>query len=53
MTVPTVIANDHLVFRHGLRAALTSLPDLHMVGEAADDAEAVRVAPEQGSVVSS
>jgi DNA-binding NarL/FixJ family response regulator len=47
MTVRIVIADDHPVFRHGLRAALTCVPELEVVGEAADGAEAVRVALEK------
>ena len=52
MTVRIVIADDHPIFRHGLRAALSGDPDLEVVGEAADGAEAVQVALEhQADVV--
>jgi NarL family two-component system response regulator YdfI len=41
-----LIADDHLVVREGLRAILEAAPDLTPVGEAADGAEAVRLAGE-------
>ena len=41
-----LIADDHLVVREGLRAILEAAPDLAPVGEAADGAEAVRLAGE-------
>jgi len=41
-----LIADDHLVVREGLRAILGVAPDLELVGEAADGAEAVRLAGE-------
>ena len=41
-----LIADDHLVVREGLRAILETAPDLELVGEAADGAEAVRLAGE-------
>ncbi|MGZ4626313.1 MAG: response regulator [Kineosporiaceae bacterium] len=47
MSVRIVVADDHPVFRHGLRAALTGVRDLDVVGEAADGAAAVRVAVEE------
>src|SRR5919199_94070 len=49
MTGPlrVLIADDHPVFRKGLRALLTSLPEATVVGEAADGEEAERVAAEQ------
>jgi DNA-binding NarL/FixJ family response regulator len=37
-----LIADDHPVFRNGLRVLLQSEPDLSVCGEAADGAEAVR-----------
>jgi DNA-binding NarL/FixJ family response regulator len=37
-----VIAEDHTILREGLRALLSSQPDLNVVGEAADGIEAVR-----------
>jgi DNA-binding NarL/FixJ family response regulator len=47
MTCRVVIADDHPVFRHGLRAVLTGIPGIEVVGEAADGATAVRVAVDQ------
>jgi DNA-binding NarL/FixJ family response regulator len=38
-----VIADDHPVFRHGLRALLGSVPDVEVVGEAATGEQAVEV----------
>ena len=39
-----VIADDHPIFRDGLRRLLESEPDLKVVGEAPDGAEAVKLA---------
>lgn len=39
-----LIADDHLVVRSGLNGMLSSQPDFTVVGEAADGAEAVRLA---------
>jgi DNA-binding NarL/FixJ family response regulator len=39
-----LIADDHPVFRKGLRALLASMPDVELVGEASSGAEAVRLA---------
>ncbi len=39
-----LIADDHPIFRDGLRRLLESEPDLRVVGEAADGAEAVSLA---------
>src|SRR5262245_11015125 len=39
-----LIADDHPVFRKGLRALLASMPAVMLVGEATDGAEAVRLA---------
>jgi DNA-binding NarL/FixJ family response regulator len=39
-----LIADDHPVFRKGLRALLLSLPNTELVGEATSGAEAVRLA---------
>ena len=49
MTPPlrVLLADDHPVFRKGLRALLTSLPEATVVGEAADGEQAVRLAAEQ------
>jgi DNA-binding NarL/FixJ family response regulator len=46
MTGPlrVLLADDHPVFRKGLRALLTSLPGATVVGEAADGEQAVRLA---------
>jgi DNA-binding NarL/FixJ family response regulator len=37
-----VLAEDHTILREGLRALLSSQPDLRIVGEAADGLEAIR-----------
>jgi two-component system, NarL family, nitrate/nitrite response regulator NarL len=42
--VRIVIADDHPIFRDGLRRLLEAEPDLKVLGEAADGAEAVRLA---------
>jgi DNA-binding NarL/FixJ family response regulator len=42
--ITILIADDHPVFRKGLRALLLSLPNLELVGEATSGAEAVRLA---------
>lgn len=44
MTIRIVIADDHKVVRRGLRAFLELDPEMVVVGEAADGAEAVRLA---------
>lgn len=41
-----MIADDHPVFRHGLRALLEAQPDLQVVGEAADGLQALELARE-------
>lgn len=46
MPIRIVIADDHSVVRQGLRMFLALDPDLEVVGEASDGAEAVRVAKE-------
>jgi two-component system, NarL family, response regulator LiaR len=38
-----LIADDHAVVRHGLRALIATEPDLELVGEAADGIEAVQL----------
>ena len=38
-----VIADDHPIFRDGLRRLLESEPDMKVVGEACDGREAVRL----------
>ncbi len=40
-SVRIVIADDHTIFRDGLRRLLEAEPELEVVGEAADGAEAV------------
>jgi DNA-binding NarL/FixJ family response regulator len=44
--IQVLIADDHTLFRDGLRALLNSVPDLEVLGEASDGAEAVRLAAE-------
>src|SRR5438874_7777134 len=44
MTIRIVIADDHSVVRRGLRMFLELDPEMVVVGEAADGAEAVRLA---------
>ncbi len=39
-----VIADDHVLFRDGLRALLTAAPDTELVGEAGTGDEAVALA---------
>ena len=41
-----VIAEDHTILREGLRALLSSHPDLEVVGEAADGRDAIRCVEE-------
>jgi len=41
-----VIAEDHTILREGLKALLSSSPDIHIVGEAEDGRAAVRLALE-------
>jgi two-component system nitrate/nitrite response regulator NarL len=43
-TVRILIADDHPIFRHGLRTLLEAEPDLRVIGEAGDGAEAVQFA---------
>ncbi len=44
--IRVLIADDHLLFRDGLRALLSAAPDTEFVGEAVDGYEAVRLATE-------
>jgi DNA-binding NarL/FixJ family response regulator len=46
MPIRILVTDDHLVVRQGLRMFLTDDPDMEVVGEAADGAEAVRLANE-------
>lgn len=45
MTPPIniLIADDHPIVRDGLRAVITTQPDFHVVGEASDGVEALRL----------
>ena len=45
-TIRLLLADDHAVLRSGLRMLLDAQPDMEVVGEAADGAEAVREALE-------
>ncbi len=44
--VRVVVADDHPMFRYGLRAALATSPELDVVGEAVDGAELLRTVRE-------
>src|SRR3954462_5500183 len=44
VTLRVLIANQQPIVRHGLRALLTSEPDLQVIGETDDGGEAVRMA---------
>ncbi len=44
MTVSVLIVDDHAVVRQGLQALLTSRPEVRVVGEAADGAQALQLA---------
>ena len=46
MTIRVLVADDHPVFRYGMRAILASKPDVELVGEAKDGEEAVALALE-------
>src|SRR6476661_3302230 len=46
MAIRIVIADDHSVVRQGLKMFLGLDPDLEIIGEAADGAEAVKMAHE-------
>ena len=45
-TMRVLVADDHLMFRQGLRALLESQPDVEVVGEAGDGRSAVKMAAE-------
>jgi DNA-binding NarL/FixJ family response regulator len=42
--ISVVVADDHPVFRHGMRALLDAVADVELIGEAADGDEAVAAA---------
>ena len=44
LTVRVLIVDDHAVVRQGLQALLASRPEVQVVGEAADGAQAVQLA---------
>src|SRR5205085_10967260 len=44
MTIRVLIVDDHAVVRQGLQALLASRPEVLVVGEAADGAQAVQLA---------
>ena len=46
MTITVLLADDHKIVREGTRQLLEQWPDFQIVGEAADGAEAVRLAVE-------
>ena len=46
MTIRILLVDDHTVVRKGLRTFLSYDPELEVVGEAADGAEALRLARE-------
>ena len=46
MAIRILLADDHTVLRHGLRVLLELDPELEVVGEAGDGAEALRLARE-------
>lgn len=47
MTVGILIVDDQALFREGLKTLLTVQPDFHVVGEAANGEEALRLAVQQ------
>jgi DNA-binding NarL/FixJ family response regulator len=48
MTVRVVLADDHPMYRFGLRAVLDASPEVEVVGEASDGAELLAVVAECG-----
>ena len=49
--ISLLIADDHTLFREGLRALLEAAPDLRVVGEAADGTQAVQLAQDRQPAV--
>ena len=49
--IRVLLVDDHAMVRQGLRAVLDAYADLHVVGEAQDGAEAVKLAEELGPQV--
>ena len=45
-SIRVLIATDHPIFRCGVRTLLQAEPDMQIVGEAADGAEALKLARE-------
>jgi DNA-binding NarL/FixJ family response regulator len=45
--IRVLIADDHAVVRHGLKQLLSTFPDVELVGEAADGAEAAALCAER------
>ena len=50
-SIRVLLVDDHAMVRQGLRAVLDAYADLHVVGEAQDGAEAVKLAEELGPQV--
>lgn len=46
MTIRVLIADDHPVFRFGMKALISTEKDIEIIGEAADGREAIRLADE-------
>ena len=46
MAIRTLLTDDHTLFRQGIRTLLSAVPDLEVVGEAANAAEAIARAAE-------
>ena len=51
MTIRVVLADDQALLRSAFRVLVDSEPDMEVVGEASDGAEAVRVVRERGADV--
>ncbi|MEU2713935.1 response regulator transcription factor [Streptomyces sp. NPDC007205] len=51
MTIRVLLADDQALLRSAFRVLVDSEPDMHVVGEASDGAEAVRLAKEQAADV--